>query len=77
MSEDKVDGFINHHVDFSYLMSQKPELNFSIANFVIATELCGFALLLDNELTHELDSFIMNMRQNGEIQKLGDKWFTQ
>ncbi|MGK7895287.1 MAG: transporter substrate-binding domain-containing protein [Xenococcus sp. (in: cyanobacteria)] len=77
LQENKVDGFIDNHADLTYHLAQNPELNLSIANFTIATEVYGFALPLDSELTHKLDSQIMRMRNNAEIQRFEDKWFRE
>ena len=74
VAENKVDGFIADRVTLSYYLEQNPELDLSIANFTIANELYGFALSKDSEVTHDLNSVIMQMRQNTEIQELKEKW---
>ena len=74
---NKAEGFIDNDADFIYHLSQNPELNLSIADVSLATDLYGFALPFDSELTHELDSIIMRMRQNGEIKTLEAKWFPE
>ncbi|ELS01225.1 periplasmic component of amino acid ABC-type transporter/signal transduction system [Xenococcus sp. PCC 7305] len=73
--KNKAEGLIDNDADFIYHLGQNPELNLSIANFSIATDLYGFALPFDSELTHELDAVIMRMRQDGDIKKIEAKWF--
>jgi len=73
--EDKAEGLIDNDANFTYYISQNPELNLAMADISLATDLYGFALPFDSELTRDLNSIIMRMRQDGEIKTLEDIWF--
>ena len=75
VKKNEVDAFISARSNLNYYLKQNPNLDLSITNFTIATQLYGFALPKDSQLTNRLNFSLIKMREDAEIQTLKEKWF--
>jgi len=74
VSEGKADGVVFDRPALEYYLSQNPELDLHLADFALSAENFGFVLPYNSPLTKSLDLTIVQLKEEGAIEQLSDRW---
>jgi ABC-type amino acid transport substrate-binding protein len=74
VSQGRADGVVFDRPALEYFLSQNPELDLQLADFALSSENLGFVIPYDGPLTQPLDLTIVQLKEDGAIDQLSDRW---
>jgi polar amino acid transport system substrate-binding protein len=74
LSHNKTDAVVFDRPAMKYYLSQNPQLNLKLTELSLGTELYGFVLPIDSQLTKQLNIQLRLMSENNSLDRIVNRW---
>jgi polar amino acid transport system substrate-binding protein len=75
LSNNKTDAVVFDRPAMKYYLSQNPQLNLKITELSLGTELYGFVLPINSQLTKQLNIQLRLMSEDNSLDEIVNRWF--